>query len=1590
MTKKEFREGNGIVARQAVLVVAAALTLAASAAVHTFTNSFGYWSDSSNWDTGIVPNGPGETAVLKGGYVTNDVDGLTLVKITNPSAETRLYGKPVTLAGNIISSVKNLHFYCPVFATNGIAKQEASSVYFYSTNSFPSYSVDSGHAGHLQLYVQDPVLPVTNWSVAPFKFTDESSATPGAMLFGTAASRPVQELSVLDLKRGMVTFQADAYSTWRVGEANVNGHVRVTNDGRFEVVDSRSSTGSWRIDGPATLCFAAPDANLRPTSGAAVHLDASRADLFEYLDGDPANGVVRWNGVNGRGYAYHDLQQASDGTRVMPMRVENVANGLAVVDFGDTYNKSYSPATERAKGGYLILDKGSGTDYRPWTIFIVECCQNFVWGAYNASGIMHGTDSWNGKMAVNRNETHSDFRDGSALVRLNGATVDPFSANLSGKGNYDVIGVRMANSATYMGRLAWDRSYRTGAARIGEVLIYTRKLTDEEFAMTEAYLLKKWKGVDAAAPVMPDHAADAVHFSSATARPVEVEDGAAVEVESIGGTLSGGITGDGRLLAKRGMTAQMKPFTVDGATLALSSAGGEAFAAPAADPVENTFFHLDATASDTFTLGPCGEVLEWRDVDYASTGRAAYSPNDAENPPPRFVQSVLNGKPGVDSGAAGSGKVLLWNHTNTTIRCVFLVYAQPAGDNLEFLVGDTYRNNVANFHRGQNGEMFYSGGYVASGITSSGADVRVNGAKVPNVLGKYLTATEPVVVAINLAEGTTASAAAFFVDRWNHPSNGKKFRSGAQKLCEAIFYDRRLDTAEFEAVQNHLIAKWLPSTPPSYNLPAGEEPFGELKSLGENSKIEVTAGDTVEVGTLLGGDWTKVGGGTLVANGLSTAGALSVEEGELRIGARALPSGWAPPRAAFRVDASDASTFTLEGDAVMSVRDADGGTMFAFAPTNNGVVLAPRRVERADIPGGWALDFGEFGTSSGTYGNCLLWNTNDLTVRTVFLVVSGERGFGMPLGTMRSSDGQDFYRYPGTSISPAWVGDTAENVRAGRTFVDGVEITNSDSFREGWQVVSIQTMGNVKASAFAADRYEGCATSFGWLTRMGGVVLAEAIIYDAPLTAQMRRDIEAHLMRKWLGTAPAGFAGGTSRVGSLGSMGGSLTAEEGVGALELDSLGGTNDVTLALDAPVSVRDLSAFEGTLHASSGSVSITGVVRPDEAHVPTDGLIAHFDMAATNLLETYEENGTNFVTKWYDRSGQRYAVADPTNRPWIVKNDCNGLDVLCTGPFCQSGQPTLAKLPQAGWLIWDNPDCKAKTVIEVIGLQEGGNFLVCCRPSLPCMHRGGYTGLSYTDSILAGNRSEPGNSLYSADAFFSINGNRVPYSQGFPSASYHTFAARVDETKDPGYFYIGQFGKERWYRWGGQRVCEVLAYSRCLTDDELGRLEAYLQAKWFGRAYRDYVTAGMGSVEVAAPTVLDLGGERRVATNVSGNGVISNGTLCVEGTLSPSGLTVKGGLELADGAVLAVDLGGGGTPLTVEGPVSIGAAGTLSIVVPSRPAGEWTLFTAESVTGGMGAWTLNVTPHLPAGFGWRIYFADGALKIRFLNPGSVLIFK
>ena len=539
MREKSVSSGKRRYCRFAIFALAAFAAVFSAAANNVFTNSFGYWGDANNWSDGVVPNSPSESVQIeKAARVTNDVDGLVVSKIYN-AGEAHVYGKPISLLGmrTLDVSAKTAHYHCPIIATNGLVKVgDSYSLHFYSTNAISSFS----GPGTTVFHVDGPATSATNWSFAPFVYSKPANENSTLALQGTAQSSPVQGL-ISYSSVGYGRLNTDAHSRWRIDELSSQGHILADGDGSVEVVRSQGNVGSWAVAG-TELRFAAGADGAMPAAAPDVHLDASREDLFEYLDGDPAKGVVRWNGVNGRGYAYHDMQEAADGTRVLPMRVENSANGLAVVDFGDFYNKSYGLATERAKGGYLILDKGPDVDYAAWTIFIVECCQNFPWGASHSSEIMHGTDAWNGSLAYGRDETHTDFKDGSALIRLNGVDAT-INSKLSGKGIYDVLGVRMANSNTWIGRLAWDRVYRTGAARIAEVLVYTRKLTDDEFASTEAYLLKKWKGIDVAAPELPDHEAGSVYFASSLSPNIVVEEGTELCAGEVAGVWSGGLSG---------------------------------------------------------------------------------------------------------------------------------------------------------------------------------------------------------------------------------------------------------------------------------------------------------------------------------------------------------------------------------------------------------------------------------------------------------------------------------------------------------------------------------------------------------------------------------------------------------------------------------------------------------------------------------------------------------------------------------------------------------------------------------------------------------------------------------------------------------------------------------------------------------------------------------------------------------------------------------------------------------------------------------------------------------------------------------------
>ena len=254
----------------------------------------------------------------------------------------------------------------------------------------------------------------------------------------------------------------DANTTIAVEGMNANGAIRHEGAGKivFEKTLGRGSVDSiYQGNNGGHFAFAATPTV--PADGAVVHLDADDPTAFEYkTPGDPSSGVIRWNGVNGAGYAYHDLAVAQDGvTQVLPQRRENAtgANGRAIVDFGPLVDTLGGAFANRPLGGYLFLQCGPSQDLEIYTAFVVECTATHPFTAYynNTGRIIHGTGKgWSGNsLATFRKENHVDFYaagtsvedvnfTGLGLTRFNGAVVNAWQTTFRGEDIYDTLVMR--------------------------------------------------------------------------------------------------------------------------------------------------------------------------------------------------------------------------------------------------------------------------------------------------------------------------------------------------------------------------------------------------------------------------------------------------------------------------------------------------------------------------------------------------------------------------------------------------------------------------------------------------------------------------------------------------------------------------------------------------------------------------------------------------------------------------------------------------------------------------------------------------------------------------------------------------------------------------------------------------------------------------------------------------------------------------------------------------------------------------------------------------------------------------------------------
>jgi autotransporter-associated beta strand protein len=1369
------------------------------------------------------------------------------------------------------------------------------------------------------------------------------------------------------------------------GRLEGGDNLRKTGSGTLAVGDLSGLASSVRLDAGTLVVDNPSFGTPAPAAGPAFHMDASALSTLTLAEGGT---VVEWRGVNGANTA-----SVVSGMNA-PAYLPGALNGLAMVDFG-----AFGSA------GASLGWANPVTDIR--SVFVVLGTQEkggFLLGSYDTEGFSGVYDFHRGGPDGSQGAEVSHplaaavacegFR--SAALYLDGQRLASTSAGFSG--GYQLVELVMPGAGR-ANAFCFDRvaaRNRAGGQRLGEVILYTRALTDAERLQTQAYLAQKWFGRTLRA-VPGSSEMHQVVAKMNTPVYLQVTPGTRLTVDAVAGDRRVELGGGGTAVLKNSALSGAQLVLRDG-TVELPSAAG--VPVPETSPIANAFFHVDASAAGTVVTDGAGRVLEWRDVNYAENGRAAMAPPAPATAAyyPDYRENALNGLPLVDCGALYSGKCLLWNHTNTNIRTVFVVYGTLRDDLSAFLLGDCGNPPVyggtPHFHRGIDGTAWYNG---AHGVFRA-APVFVNGRVVDNGEKFVLPETPTVFSAVAADDSGTPTASAFAVDRWR--TDNLTWRTGGSTLAEIVIYTNRLSYSERRKVEAYLMKKWLNQPAPGYTL-AGNARDGlpGLEVQATNAvAVAVSGAGAVAVPDISGtGDLVKTGAGTLVLGDTrNLAGSVSASEGRLRFGGnRAVPTpATLPGGLAFRLDASAAGSLeTAEEDGatyVTRINDADGRAFYAWA-TND----AARPVLAAGALNGLpALDFGAYGS-----GRCMLWSNLIGTVRSVFWVIGSQNGGGFLLGCDPRYGTDDNYAHfhrgdPfDNALGRFWRSNASASVRGGATRLNGVTVNGETTpLGNGFNLISLVTTGDTRASMFAGDR--------NFPARSGGQMLAEVLVFTRALAAQEVRDVEAYLSGKWFGKVSGGYAGAVPAVSAVATPD-SGSVEVGGEGLTVGGVDAGARFVKTGAGTLTVGGLSTATGRVEVAEGGLAVGGTVYAD---VPvTGGLIYHIDPSRTETL-LFDADGS--VTSVYSRVGGNVARRWPYEArfkgPLLLPDALNGLPVLDFG-----------SLASGRFLEADEHIEGVRSILMVFGSHGGGGYLLGDKIAdnahrqfhrnntggygnhATPMFEGGYTennhihthGMTWQDGVI-------------------VNPKTTGFSGGYqiievyPSSPTHFQGHGFDRSRNASNPTVPD--ANLFNRSGGQRLGEVLVYDRLLTWAERRQVYDYLRAKWMGQPVAGVRRTGSAVAEalaVRAGAWVDLNGETVSARLLSGAGAVSNGTLVAAdviapgdapdavGTLSVSNITVAAGTRYeADYTAAGSDTVAASGTLTLQG----GGEVCLKLHEQTRPMNDIVLFSFGALEGAENLPQWILTEDAPEHYVPRLVWSGNTLRVVFVPEGTVILLR
>ena len=651
-----------------------------------------------------------------------------------------------------------------------------------------------------------------------------------------------------------------------------------------------------------------------PASGAALWLDATADSSFVRTNVENSvagrDYIGRWNDCRSwqtKVYAT-PFTESVDTNR--PFVVASAVNGKAVADFGTGYiQRSVDwaghnghdgsdaarlklSATVEAYEGFVVLRMKNSDDY--YNYYHSKGVSTSARPSIFGSSDEHFTRWGTGDYFLSQ---YAKPQVAAAYWTFDGVSFGSRDQNpVFGVSDFHVVAFS-AENRLMIDRVADDRNLTMGGVQIGEMLLYTHRLTEQERRTTEAYLMKKWLGK--ASPATRDSISlNTVTFAEGATTKIASDRPVTVSKLSVP---SGAVleqSGSGSLTVESFTGSDVNSYVADGGVLNVPG------------PFDDAVYHFDASAADTIvpqSIVDNGDgtsttnVAQWLDVRkngmvaravVGDGGFVSRTGDPLTRAYPKLVTvETKNGKmmPVMDLGeptlASASDKSagfeLLKNGAALGSADfageLHLIYCDSGSTQRgrRFIFSDW---NNAEFHRADGGGMFsgYTGdsyfskvrdGYIAVDATSCAYNYVLNDDKF-HVISSAPTAPVPVrTIAIDRA----------------------KCKAGGSYQGELVAFRSNLSAARRLYVQKYLAWKWFGE---------GDEPAIAVSglSLANGGKVSFGGSPVVSVPTI-----ALDGAGTVSAGSVTGVSSLSFD---------------------FR-SATDYDSLTVEGDFVF----ANGGTI---------------------------------------------------------------------------------------------------------------------------------------------------------------------------------------------------------------------------------------------------------------------------------------------------------------------------------------------------------------------------------------------------------------------------------------------------------------------------------------------------------------------------------------------------------------------------------------------------------------------------------------------------------------------------------------